>query len=627
MQGRVTAALVAVVVMAWGGIARGNAGATQPATRPSPGNRLAYLDDPADSYYPHRDFPKLITPQWVGEENVDAVITLGIDDLRDSGKYEAYLRPILDRLKKIDGRAPVSIMSCKFDPKDPQLQVWLKEGVSLEAHTVDHPCPIWKVGDFNAVQRTYDDCIELLAKIPGNKAVAFRTPCCDSRNTPSPRIYAELMNAVTPNGHFLTIDSSVMNLTTSDDADLPRDLVLNPDGSDRFRRYVPFKNFVNTIENYPYPYLIDGAIWQFPCVTPSDWSAQNVNGKNDPRTVHDWKAALDAVVLKKGVFNLIFHPHGWIKAEQIVELIDHADKKYGKRVRFLTFKECQQRIDRHLLLDQPIRHPRTGDDNGVRILDVNNDGYMDVVIGNERIRKTRVYLPAAETWASLGTPFPVVAVTADALRSNVVSFGVLTPDGNASALTIDLVRGEPARLWRFDGDRWLADDESLTGALTQESPGRAIRFRDIDGDGICEMIAMRGASGVYRRADGWKVKTLGVENLWSRMTLRESWNGRLIDINQDGKLDLVWSDDQQVAVKLFDSFPNGWTQEVFAKRRSEDHGGVLIPPFSRSDGSNNGFFVHGRALWWQNEDTAKAPELVVRRTFDELLEYPKPQTP
>src|SRR5438045_3395727 len=104
------------------------------------GNRLAYLDGPLDPYYPHRDFPKLITPQWVGEEEVECIVTLAIDDMRESAKYEKFLRPILDRLKRIDGRAAVSIMSCRADPADPQLQAWLSEGLSIESDTFDHPC-------------------------------------------------------------------------------------------------------------------------------------------------------------------------------------------------------------------------------------------------------------------------------------------------------------------------------------------------------------------------------------------------------------------------------------------------------------------------------------------------------
>ena len=105
------------------------------------GNRLSYLDS-NEVWYPHKDFPKLITPQWVGEEGVECVVTLAIDDMRDTAKYEAYLRPILQRLKQIDGRAPVSIMTNSVKPDDPQLQTWLQEGLSLECHTTDHPCPL-----------------------------------------------------------------------------------------------------------------------------------------------------------------------------------------------------------------------------------------------------------------------------------------------------------------------------------------------------------------------------------------------------------------------------------------------------------------------------------------------------
>src|SRR6187455_589397 len=108
------------------------------------GNRLAYLDGPLDPYYPHRDFPKLITPQWIGEEGVECVVTLAIDDMRESAKYETFLRPILNRLKAIDGRAAVSIMTCRAKPDDPQIQAWLKEGLSIECHSFDHPCPFFQ---------------------------------------------------------------------------------------------------------------------------------------------------------------------------------------------------------------------------------------------------------------------------------------------------------------------------------------------------------------------------------------------------------------------------------------------------------------------------------------------------
>ena len=154
-----------------------------------------------EPYYPRRDSPRLTTPQWVGEPGVEAVVVLAIDDMRDTAEYEAYLRPILNRLKAIDGRAALSIMTSQVSPKDPQLQSWLAEGVSIECHTLTHPCPFWAKGDFAEAARTYHDCVDLMSQIPGNKPVAFRMPCCDSMNTVSPRFFAEIFNKTSPGGH------------------------------------------------------------------------------------------------------------------------------------------------------------------------------------------------------------------------------------------------------------------------------------------------------------------------------------------------------------------------------------------------------------------------------------------
>src|SRR5437762_1041257 len=74
------------------------------------GNRLVYLDE-SDPFYPGPKFPKLTTPQWIGEPGVDAAVIFAIDDMREPPKYETYIRPIVDRLKQIDGRASFSIMT------------------------------------------------------------------------------------------------------------------------------------------------------------------------------------------------------------------------------------------------------------------------------------------------------------------------------------------------------------------------------------------------------------------------------------------------------------------------------------------------------------------------------------
>src|SRR5205823_2821430 len=202
--------------------------------------------------------------------------------------------------------------------------------------------------------------------------------------------FAEIFNKTTPKGNFLKIDSSVFNLITANDPELPRDLVFESDGSERFRKYLPAdRTFVNYIEDYPYPYVIGGTCWEFPCVVPSDWSAQHYHKQNaNPITLRDWKAALDATVIKKGVFCLVFHPYGWSSPEQIVDLIDHAVTKHGKKVKFLTFREAQERLNKNLLDGHPLRDPRTGADNGVRLMN-SNLPFMGVLIDNKEGRVER----------------------------------------------------------------------------------------------------------------------------------------------------------------------------------------------------------------------------------------------
>ncbi|MCX7702452.1 MAG: hypothetical protein N2039_16390 [Gemmataceae bacterium] len=373
--------------------------------------RVHFPDDD-NPYHPTRNSPKLKTPDWVGEEGVDAVIILAIDDMRGHERWETYLRPILNRLKKIDGRAPVSIMTCSIDPKHEHLQTWLKEGLSLEVHTMDHPCPLLCRGDFAAAKSTYDRCVDLMAEIPGNRPVAFRTPCCDSQNTVSPRFFAEIFNQQTPKGNFLYVDSSVFQIFTGNDPELPRELVVDSDGRERFRKYQPAnRNFVNFIEDYPYPYVIHRYCWEFPCMTPSDWQGQNLNGKASPITLRDWKAALDCTVIKKGVFCFVFHPYDWVRADQMVDFIDYADTKYGRRVKFLTFKEAFDRLTRNVTGGKTLREmdvpplweqrkrqlaeagwrlppgasfPDEKGDHGLRFVDLNGDGHDDVIFANER---------------------------------------------------------------------------------------------------------------------------------------------------------------------------------------------------------------------------------------------------
>lgn len=597
-------------------------------------NRLAYLDAPCDPYHVHLGFPRLTTPQWIGEEGVEAVVTLGIDDLRDPGPFEAYLRPILERLKKIDGRAPVSIMSNSLDPQHPQLDAWLKEGLSIECHTADHPCPCLQRGDFDAARSTYERNVDQIASIGGNHPVAFRFPCMDSMNTPSPRAFAEILNRTTKQGNFLQISSSVSCFLTSDDPALPRELALDGEGRQRFLKYHPFRNYVNKIENYPYPYVIGTKIWEFPTAVPDDWQGQHLHQPFNPQTVADYKAVVDAAVVKQGVANLVFHPYAWIRNAQIVDVIDHAVESHGKKVKFLSFRECLDRINRHLLAGEPLR-AANGQDNGVRLLDLNNDGYLDVVIGNHRVRRTRLWLPTENRWQE--TSFPVEIIHKQDDGDHVaagVQFFVCQPNGNASFL----VHNErEAGVWHFTDGGWVQDEAMLEGLTHEGQPiltargGRdqGVRLRDLDGDGRCELIAGGSQQGIFRwhPADRtWRRLPFGLPPRTAIVDREGNDAGlRFVDVDGDGRDDVIFSNEQHYSLHLYTSLHKGWSRQIRSgSRRDSD----AIPMIVRL-GTNNGAWFARRHMWVQNEDTHRLPDGVERRSFADLLgdEQPEPLAP
>lgn len=571
------------------------------------GNRLTYLDAFSDMYYPSLDFPKLTTAQWIGEPGVDAVVVLSFDDLGkmpnnlsnfSSLAFEEFLRPVMESLKEIDGRAPISIMANQVmhGTESQHLQKWIEEGVSIETHGLGHRRPLLQ-GSFCESVDTYYGCLDQVSRITKKQPVAFRFPTADSRTVVTPRFFSEVAVHSSPQGNVLTIDSSVFNLVTSADSSLPQNLSTDADGRPRFVPYtrVQKKPYHNTIVNYPYPYVINPGMWEVPCSIPSDFMASEMRGNSAPETLQDAKRSLDASVLKRGVFVTAFHPAGWILSEQVSELARYAVETHGSKVKFLNFAELASRIQKHLLLDQPLR-TQSGHDNGVRLLDLNDDGFLDVLIGNDVVNKSRLWSPARNLWQETALPMD--------LRGSRTRFGILHSKVIALQLTASLKQG-----WTWSEGEWLEDTRLVVGlqhvvAMSDAGRDAGLRLRDVDGDGDCELlVANESFQQIFRfsKEEGCWVPSSVIwpQQAWIVDAQGQDAGFRLVDLNEDGFDDVLFSNAQFYSLALWNKVKgDGWSSTVVARAREESE----FPMVVRTGGSNNGVWFHDGFLCIQNED-------------------------
>lgn len=610
----------------------------------SAGDRFAYLDE-RDPYYPSLNFPKLTTPMWVGEPGVEAVVQLSIDDMGPANPpfkllapakspefYYAFLKPAVDRLKAIDGRAPISVYALQASADDLTMQRMLDEGFSIEAHTYTHAVPYFRtdpssIGGSTLTWciRDFLDCVSGLNAASSRGPVSWRMPGCDARNTTSPRFFSEVLPLVTSKGDFLTMDSSVFMTLTSADPDLPRELVVDEAGRERFARFaggIPFtKFFVNSIADYPYPYVINGRFWELPVVMPGDAHGVHAYGGGKPQILDDWKRALDIIVRKQGLFTLCFHPHGYCRPEQIAEFVDHVAKTYGGKVKFLTTREIQDRLTKHLCDGEPLRSA-SGADNGVRLLDVNGDGFLDVVIGNSRCRETRVWQPESVAWESVALPVALVA-NEDAATSTPtgVHFFRAATDGRAG---LAVANADERGVWHFDDGEWIKQAANLPEEIedvpllaVRDSIDRGVRFRDVNGDGLSDLIVNNDSQNAiwFRNVNGWTAAPFALPDKNCLVNADGQDQGlRFVDLDADGDEDAVLSNERDYWVRLFDDAKTGWRTVT----RTGKPGDAQAIPLIAQQGELMGVWFHSGHLVQVNEFTTKKSDHTDRVSFAEL---------
>jgi putative membrane-bound dehydrogenase-like protein len=304
-----------------------------------------------------------------------------------------------------------------------------------------------------------------------------------------------------------------------------------------------------------------------------------------------------------------------------VELIDHAVAKHGRKVKFLNLREALERLEKNALPGESLRSPEGGD-NGLRLLDVNADGYMDVVGSSV----TRIWEPKTKRWNQTGLPE----------STSRARFGVIGKDG----AVLLMGKGKHGGAWTFDGKNWMTAPHFLNGLQNVMAEANDIRFRDFDADGVCELVVSKGVeSAIYQWSESakqWKAAPFGLPSGISLLDAEGRDNGvRFADFNADGLDDLYFSNEQRFSIHLWAKAPKanlgwkaGWSHLVLSGERKGD---VSEPPAITRAGPhrNNGAWFKDGHLVIQNENTAKLEGVVDRRSFSDLIAFkvPPPKSP
>src|SRR5262249_28764543 len=90
---------------------------------------------------------------------------------------------------------------------------------------------------------------------------------------------------------------------------------------------------------------------------------------------------------------------------------------------------------------------------------------------------------------------------------------------------------------------------------------------------------------------------------------------RFLDLDGDGKLDIIFSNEKEYGIYLFENMEKGWSRKVMAGKREDKD---ALPLISRN-GTHNSFSVPPRPPSWVHEDTVLMKDHVDRRSIKDLL--------
>ncbi|MDP3698184.1 MAG: FG-GAP-like repeat-containing protein [Nanoarchaeota archaeon] len=220
-------------------------------------------------------------------------------------------------------------------------------------------------------------------------------------------------------------------------------------------------------------------------------------------------------------------------------------------------------------------------DTGARMVDVNNDGFVDIAYGNTTTQEKKVYLNDKISGFNLSSwVLPHYFIHSDG-TDNGVRFVDVNNDGYTDLLR---ARDGTRQLYLNNGTAWnLTSSWTIPVDFWNSGEGQGILISDVNNDGYQDILQSNSQNNrhvyLHNRSSSWKEDTSWYIPV--NFTAASADTGvRLIDVNGDGLPDILHSDLGKAFKKTYLHNGSGWTETTayfqipsyFTGTSNEDYG-------------------------------------------------------